>query len=86
MHAVAHCLFGEEGIYVNMAAVDKIEDVNLFIRENQLTDETLMLEDADVSFFSKKIRKDMVGITTMPVVLMVNKAEETLLFFNKSSR
>ena len=71
-------------VYVNMPGYEKVEDVNLFIRENQLTDETLILEKADVSFFSKKIRKDMVGITNLPVVLMVNKAEETMLFYNKS--
>ncbi len=71
-------------VYVNMPGYEKVEDVNLFIRENQLTDETLILEKADVSFFSKKIRKDMVGITSLPVVLMVNKAEETMLFYNKN--
>ncbi len=71
-------------VYVNMPGYEKVEDVNLFIRENQLTDETLILEKADVSFFSKKIRKDMTGITSMPVVLMANKAEEILLFYNKS--
>ncbi len=70
-------------VYVNMPGYEKVEDVNLFIRENQLTEETLILEKADVSFFSKKIRKDMVGITALPVILMVNKAEETLLFYNK---
>lgn len=71
-------------VYVNMPGYEKVEDVNLFIRENQLTEETLILEKADVSFFSKKIRKDMVGITALPVVLMANKAEEILLFYNKS--
>ncbi len=70
-------------VYVNMPGFQKVEDVNLFIRENQLTDETLILEKADVSFFAKKIRKDFVGITNMPVILMANKAEETMMFFNK---
>jgi hypothetical protein len=70
-------------IYVNMPGYQKVEDVNLFIRENQLTDETLILEKADVSFFAKKIRKDFGGITNLPVILMVNKAEETMMFFNK---
>ncbi len=70
-------------VYVNMPGYEKVEDVNLFIRENQLTDETLILEKADVSFFSKNIRKDMTGITSLPVVLMANKAEEILLFYNK---
>lgn len=70
-------------VYVNMPGYQKVEDVNLFIREQQLTDETLILEKADVSFFSKKIKKDFTSITNLPVVLMVNKAEETMLFFNK---
>ena len=71
-------------VYVNMPGYEKVDDVNLFIRENQLTDETLILEKADVSFFSKKIRKDMTGITSLPVVIMANKAEEILLFYNKN--
>lgn len=70
-------------VYVNMPGYEKVEDVNLFIRENQLTEETLILEKADVSFFAKKIRKDMSGITALPVVLMANKAEDILLFYNK---
>jgi hypothetical protein len=36
-----------------------------------------------VSFFSKKIRKDFTGVTALPVILMVNKAEETMMFYNK---
>lgn len=71
-------------VFVNMPTRQNIDDVNLFIRENQLTEETLVLEKADVSFFSKKIRKDFGGVTALPVILMVNKAEETLLFYNKS--
>ena len=71
-------------VFVNMPDSQKVEDVNLFIRENQLTEETLILEKADVSFFSKKIRKDFTGVTVLPVVLMVNKAEQTLMFYNKT--
>jgi hypothetical protein len=70
-------------VFVNMPGYQQVEDVNLFIRENQLSDETLMLEKADISFFSKKIRKDMTGIVSLPVILMVNKAEETLMFYNR---
>ena len=44
-------------VYVNMPGYQKVEDVNLFIREHQLTDETLILEKADVSFFAKKLEK-----------------------------
>jgi hypothetical protein len=71
-------------VFINMPGSQKVDDVNLFIRENQLTEETLILEKADVSFFSKKIRKDFTGVTALPVVLMVNKAEQTLMFYNKT--
>ena len=70
-------------VYVNMLGYQKVEDVNVFIREHQLTDETLILEKADISLFSKKIRKDFIGITHLPIILMVNKAEETMMLFNK---
>ena len=70
-------------VFVAMPGFVKIEDVNLFVREQQLTDETLILERGDVGFFSKKIRKDMTGIVSLPVVLLVNKADETLFFYNK---
>jgi hypothetical protein len=71
-------------VFINMPSSQKVDDVNLYIRENQLTEETLILEKADVSFFSKKIRKDFTGVTALPVVLMVNKAEQTLMFYNKT--
>ena len=70
-------------VFVNMPGQQKMEDLNLFIREQQLTEETLILEKADVSFFSKKIRKDFTGVTALPVILMVNKAEQTMLFYTK---
>lgn len=70
-------------VFVNIPGEQKMEEVNLFIREQQLTEETLILVKADVSFFSKKIRKDFTGVTALPVILMVNKAEQTMLFYNK---
>jgi hypothetical protein len=70
-------------VFVNMPGRQNIDDVNLFVREHQLTEETWVLEKADVSFFQRKIRKDFVGVTALPVLVMVNKAEETLLFYNK---
>jgi hypothetical protein len=70
-------------VFVNMPGSQKMEDVNLFIREHQLTEESLILEKADVSFFSKKIRKDFTGVTALPVIIMVNKAEQTMMFYNK---
>ena len=70
-------------VYVNMPRYEKVEDVNLFIRENQLSDETLILEKADVSFFAKKIRKDFTPVVGLPVLILANKADETLQFYNR---
>jgi hypothetical protein len=70
-------------VFVNMPGRQTMEAINLFIRENQLSDETLILEKADVSFFAKKIRKDFTGVTALPVVILANKADETLQFYNR---
>ena len=70
-------------VFINMMDVQKVEAVNLFIREHQLSDEALFLENANFSYFSHQIKKSLVDITALPVVLMVNKAEETFQFYNK---
>ena len=70
-------------IFINMMDAQKVEAVNLFIRENQISDETLFLEKTDFSYFSNQIKKSLVDISALPVVLMVNKAEQTFQFYNK---
>lgn len=70
--------------FVNMPGRQTMEAINLFIRENQLSDETLILEKADVSFFAKRIRKDFTGVTNLPVLILANKADETMQFYNRS--
>ena len=70
-------------VFINMMDVEKVEAVNLFIRENQISDEVLFLEKANFSYFSNQIKKSLVDITALPVVLMVNKAEQTFQFYNK---
>ena len=70
-------------VFINMMDVQKVDSVNLFIRENQISDEALFLEKADFSYFSNQIKKRLVDINALPVVLMVNKAEETFQFYNK---
>jgi hypothetical protein len=69
--------------FVNMPGRQTMEAINLFIRENQLSDETLILEKADVSFFAKRIRKDFTGVTGLPVIILANKADETMQFYNR---
>jgi hypothetical protein len=71
-----------EIIFVNMPGRQTMEAINLFIRENQLSDETLILEKADVSFFSKRIKKEFTGVTGLPVIILANKADGTLQFIN----
>jgi hypothetical protein len=71
-------------IFVNMPGRQTMEAINLFIRENQLSDETLILEKADVSFFSKRIKKEFTSVTGLPVLILANKAEETLQFYNRA--
>jgi hypothetical protein len=69
--------------FVNMPGRQTMEAINLFIRENQLTEETLILEKADVSFFSKRINKEFTGVTGLPVVILANKAHKTMQFYNR---
>jgi hypothetical protein len=70
-------------IFVNMPLNNTADDVNLFIREQQLTDDTYILEKADISFFSKKIKRDVEPVTALPVLIMVNKSDDLLQFYNK---
>ena len=71
-------------VFVNMPGRQTMEAINLFIRENQLSDETLILEKADVSFFSKRIKKEFTSVTGLPVIILANKAEETMQFYNRT--
>ncbi len=70
-------------VFINMMDVQKMEAVNLFIREHQISDEALFLEKVDFTYFSTQINKRLKDINVLPVVLMVNKAEETFQFYNK---
>lgn len=70
--------------FVTMSSSNvEMADYNLFIREQQITDAALVLENGDVSFFSKKLKKDFVGITNFPVVLLVNTSDNILQIYNK---
>lgn len=67
-------------IFVNLSQNNNEESVNLFIRENQLSDETLLLEKTDFSFFNTAFKKN---ISTLPVVILVNKAADIFSMYNK---
>jgi hypothetical protein len=70
-------------IYINMPGLQKMEDINLFIREHQLTGETLILEKGDVSFLKKYVKSDA-PITSLPVLLLVNKSNEVLFQYQQA--
>ncbi|MEO0042618.1 MAG: hypothetical protein RL329_2066 [Bacteroidota bacterium] len=69
-------------IYVNMPGLQKMEAINLFIREQQLTGETLVLEKGDVSFLKKYVKSDA-PITSLPVLLLVNQSNDVLFQYQQ---
>ena len=73
-----------KAVFVNMPnSFQKVEAVNLFIRENQLTGEHYILDKAEVGFFGKKIKPEFKGITTLPIFLVVNQSDKILLMYNQ---
>jgi hypothetical protein len=70
-------------IYINMPGLQKMEDINLFIREHQLTGETLILEKGDVSFLKKYVKSDA-PVTSLPILLLVNKSNEVLFQYQQT--
>ena len=71
-------------IFVTMPGSNiSVADYNLFIREQQITDNTLVLENGDISFFSIKLKKYFSGITGFPVILLVNNSDNILQLYNK---
>ena len=71
-------------VFIHLSTVQNSESVNLFIRENQISDETVLLENGDLSFFNQKLKKELPNMAELPVIFMVNKAEETFQWYNKS--
>jgi hypothetical protein len=69
-------------IHVSTAA--SIDNLNLFIRENQLTEENFILDKIDKSMMATKVKKDFLTAKELPIILVVNKAEGLIIFYNKS--
>jgi hypothetical protein len=71
-------------VYVNMPNTRQaIGDVNLFIREQQLVGETYILDKAETSFLSKKIKTELKGITTFPFILLAQSSENIFVLYNR---
>ena len=70
-------------VFINFKEIKSKEDVTLLIRENQISDETLLLENSDWGFFKNKLKKELEDVKDLPIILMVNKSEEIFQLYNK---
>jgi hypothetical protein len=60
-----------------------MDKLNLFIRENQITEETFMLEKIDKNVMAAKVKKDFLTAEQLPIIVVVNKEEGVFYFYNK---
>jgi hypothetical protein len=70
-------------VFINFKEIKSKEEVTLLIRENQISDETLLLENSDWGFFKNKLKKELEDVKDLPIILMVNKSEEIFQLYNK---
>jgi hypothetical protein len=59
------------------------DKLNLFIRENQITEETFMLDKIDKNVMATKVKKDFLTADQLPIIVIVNKEEGVFYFYNK---
>lgn len=71
-------------VFVSFNEQKTANEVSLFIRENQISDETLLLEQANWDFFKNKLKKDIADAKELPIIIMVNKSEEIFQLYNKA--
>lgn len=69
-------------VHVSPNAV--IDKLNLFIRENQITEETFILDKIDKTLMSIKVKKDFLTADQLPIIVVVNKEEGVMFFYNKN--
>jgi hypothetical protein len=70
-------------VFINFKEIKSKDEVTLLIRENQISDETLLLENSDWSFFKNKLKKELEDVKDLPIILLVNKSEEIFQLYNK---
>lgn len=68
---------------VHVSATASLDNLNLFIRENQLTEDTYVLDKIDMNVMATKVKKDFLTATQLPIIVMVNKEEGLTFFYNK---
>jgi hypothetical protein len=60
-----------------------LDNLNLFIRENQLTEEAFVLDKIDKNLMASKVKKDFLTADQLPIIVIVNKEEGLTFFYNK---
>jgi hypothetical protein len=68
---------------VHVSADALVDKLNLFIRENQITEETFMLDKIDKNVLAAKVKKDFLNADQLPIIVIVNKEEGVFYFYNK---
>lgn len=71
-----------KAIFVAIADGKSMQDINLFLRENNFSDEALYLENAQLDFLSK-IKGGFTN-TAVPILIFANKTDDTMLMYNEA--
>jgi hypothetical protein len=68
---------------IHVSANVSLDSLNLFIRENQITEEVYVLDKIDKNLMANKVKKDFLTADQLPIVVIVNKEEGLMIFYNK---
>jgi hypothetical protein len=68
---------------VHVSPNASLDNLNLFIRENQLTEETFVLDKIDKNLMAAKVKKDFLTTDQLPIIVIINKDEGLTVFYNK---
>jgi hypothetical protein len=68
---------------VHVSTNTSLDNLNLFIRENQLTEEAFALDKIDKNLMAAKVKKDFLTADQLPIIVIVNKEEGLTFFYNK---
>jgi hypothetical protein len=68
---------------VHVSTNVSLDNLNLFIRENQLTEEVFVLDKIDKNLMAAKVKKDFLTADQLPIIVIVNKEEGLTFFYNK---
>jgi hypothetical protein len=70
--------------FIHISKSQSMDNINLFIRENQLIGDCFILDDLDKNLMANKVKKDFMTADQLPIVVLINKAEDMFFYYNKS--